>query len=164
MIYLKTYFVFADKKLNDILINFSFLFASHFMSLFGSPTSNKIVLLIHEKSLGIQDSKSKSLVTFQRNWEILKNWLNWLFTNSNLDDKSDLSWLTTVVLNYFFYIKVSIDNNVLTLAQLSYIWLSFGVFMFLSSFFFLDWKFPLLNLPYKFDTKFEKVSMPKIHG
>ena len=62
------------------------------------------------------------------------------------------------------FVKVLIDSNKLTLSQLSYIWLSFGLIMFLSSFLFLDWKFNLFNLPYNFDTKFEKIPLAKIHG
>ena len=36
--------------------------------------------------------------------------------------------------------------------------------MLVSSFLFLDWKFPILNLPYKFDTKFENASVEIIKG
>ncbi|CAF3078445.1 unnamed protein product [Rotaria sp. Silwood2] len=48
------------------------------------------------------------------------------------------------------------DADKITLQQLSYIWMSFSVLMLISSFLYLDWRFPILNLPYRFDTKFEK--------
>lgn len=52
--------------------------------------------------------------------------------------------------------KVLIDAKKISLQQLSYIWISFTVLMLISSFMFLDWRFPILNLPYHFDTKLEK--------
>ncbi|CAF4029564.1 unnamed protein product, partial [Rotaria sordida] len=39
---------------------------------------------------------------------------------------------------------------------LSYIWISFSILMLISSFIYLDWRFPILNLSYQFDTKLEK--------
>ncbi|CAF2630325.1 unnamed protein product [Rotaria sp. Silwood2] len=48
------------------------------------------------------------------------------------------------------------DADKITLQQLSYIWMSFSVLMLISSFLYLDCRFPILNLPYRFDTKFEK--------
>lgn len=36
--------------------------------------------------------------------------------------------------------------------------MSIGVLLFCSSFLFLDWTFPILNLPYKFDTHLEENS------
>ena len=45
--------------------------------------------------------------------------------------------------------KVIVDKDLLTLKQLSYIWMSFGAIMIFTSFLFLDWNFPVLNLPYK---------------
>jgi hypothetical protein len=53
------------------------------------------------------------------------------------------------------FLKVLIDNGKLELYTLSYIWLSFGLLMFLTSFLFLDWKYSFLNLPYKFDVQLE---------
>jgi hypothetical protein len=44
----------------------------------------------------------------------------------------------------------------ITLQQLSYIWISFSVLLLISSFIFLDWTFPILNLPYRFNTELEK--------
>ncbi|CAF3525400.1 unnamed protein product [Rotaria sp. Silwood1] len=52
--------------------------------------------------------------------------------------------------------QILIHNNKSSLSQLSYIWMSFGALMFFSSFLFLDWKFPILNLGYTFDTKLEQ--------
>ncbi|CAF3837706.1 unnamed protein product [Rotaria magnacalcarata] len=49
-----------------------------------------------------------------------------------------------------FQVMSIINKNLLTLSQLSYIWLSFGALLLLSSFLFFDWKFAVLNLPYKF--------------
>lgn len=60
--------------------------------------------------------------------------------------------------------KVLIDNNKLTLSQLSYIWMSFGILMFFSSFLFLDWKFSILNLNYKFNTTLEQTKSIPIDG
>lgn len=62
------------------------------------------------------------------------------------------------------FLQVLIDNNKLTLSQLSYIWMSFGVLMFFSSFFFLDWKFPILNLGYSFDTTLEQTKTTSADG
>ncbi|CAF5037837.1 unnamed protein product, partial [Rotaria sp. Silwood1] len=45
--------------------------------------------------------------------------------------------------------QILIHHNRITLPILSYIWLSFGALLLISSFLFLDWKFPILNLPYK---------------
>jgi hypothetical protein len=44
----------------------------------------------------------------------------------------------------------------ITLQQLSYIWTSFSVLLLISSFIFLDWTFPILNVPYRFNTELEK--------
>ncbi|CAF0909863.1 unnamed protein product [Rotaria sp. Silwood1] len=57
------------------------------------------------------------------------------------------------MVNFF---QILIHNNKSSLSQLSYIWMSFGALMFFSSFLFLDWKFPILNLGYTFDTKLEQ--------
>ncbi|CAF1178002.1 unnamed protein product [Rotaria sp. Silwood1] len=57
---------------------------------------------------------------------------------------------------WYSVFQVLIDSDKLTLSQLSYIWMSFGALMFFSSFLFLDWKFPILNLGYTFDTKLEQ--------
>ncbi|CAF2769945.1 unnamed protein product [Rotaria sp. Silwood2] len=57
---------------------------------------------------------------------------------------------------WYSIFQVLIDAKKITLQQLSYIWMSFGVLMLISSFVFLDWRFPILNLPYQFDTKLEK--------
>jgi len=56
---------------------------------------------------------------------------------------------------WFSIFQMLIDNNRLTLSQLSYIWLSFGFVMFVSSFLCLDWNFKWLNLPYQFDIQLE---------
>ncbi|CAF1222983.1 unnamed protein product [Rotaria sordida] len=61
---------------------------------------------------------------------------------------------------WYSIFQVLIDARKITLQQLSYIWMSFGVLMFISSFMFLDWKFPILNLPYQFDTKLETKKIP----
>ncbi|UJR13126.1 hypothetical protein I4U23_000150 [Adineta vaga] len=65
---------------------------------------------------------------------------------------------------WYSVFQVLIDNNKLTLSQLSYIWMSFGILMFLSSFLFLDWKFPILNLEYKLDTKLERMETISTNG
>ncbi|CAF3651966.1 unnamed protein product [Rotaria sp. Silwood1] len=57
---------------------------------------------------------------------------------------------------WYSVFQILIDNGKLTLSQLSYIWMSFGIFMLFSSFEFLDWKFQILNLGYTFDTKLEQ--------
>ncbi|CAF4972696.1 unnamed protein product, partial [Rotaria sp. Silwood1] len=57
---------------------------------------------------------------------------------------------------WYSIFQIIIDNNLLTLSQLSYIWMSFGVLLFLSSFLFLDWKFSILNLPYKFQQELDE--------
>lgn len=50
---------------------------------------------------------------------------------------------------------MTIDGGRLKLSDLAYIWLGLGFLMFVTSFLFLDWRFPLLNLPYKFDVHLE---------
>ncbi|CAF1442875.1 unnamed protein product [Adineta ricciae] len=50
---------------------------------------------------------------------------------------------------WYSIFQVIVDKNLLTLTQLSYIWMSFGGIMIFTSFLFLDWNFPVLNLPYK---------------
>ncbi|CAF1583015.1 unnamed protein product [Rotaria sp. Silwood1] len=57
---------------------------------------------------------------------------------------------------WYSIFQILIDAQKITLQQLSYIWMSFGVLMLVSSFVFLDWSFPLLNLPYQFNTTLEK--------
>ncbi|CAF1210015.1 unnamed protein product [Rotaria sordida] len=57
---------------------------------------------------------------------------------------------------WYSIFQILIDAKKITLQQLSYIWISFSVLMLISSFIFLDWKFPILNLPYQFDIKLEK--------
>ncbi|CAF3952082.1 unnamed protein product [Rotaria sordida] len=57
---------------------------------------------------------------------------------------------------WYSIFQILIDAGKITLQQLSYIWMSFDALMLISSFLFLDLKFPILNLPYKFDTKLEK--------
>ncbi|CAF0951989.1 unnamed protein product [Adineta ricciae] len=57
---------------------------------------------------------------------------------------------------WYSIFQVLIDNGKITLSQLSYVWMSFGALMFISSFLFLDWKFPILNLGYTMDTKLEQ--------
>ncbi|CAF0855764.1 unnamed protein product [Didymodactylos carnosus] len=52
---------------------------------------------------------------------------------------------------------VLIDSGRSTLKTLSFIWMTFGILMFGSSCLFMDWKFPLLNLPYKFDSRLEEI-------
>ena len=54
-----------------------------------------------------------------------------------------------------FLWQTLIDNHGFELSSLSYIWLSFSVLMFLTSFLFLDWNYSFLNLPYKFDVQLE---------
>ncbi|CAF1453618.1 unnamed protein product [Adineta steineri] len=64
---------------------------------------------------------------------------------------------------WYSIFQTLIDAGKITLQQLSYIWMSFGVLLFISSFVYLDWKFPILNLPYKFNTKLEKkITAPAI--
>ncbi|CAF0942748.1 unnamed protein product [Didymodactylos carnosus] len=64
---------------------------------------------------------------------------------------------------WYSIFQVSIDAGKITLQQLPYIWTSFGVLMLISSFVFLDWRFPILNLPYQFDTKLgKKTVLPRI--
>jgi len=52
-------------------------------------------------------------------------------------------------------LKVLINNGKLELYTLSYIWLSFGLLMLLTSFLFLDWKYSFFKLPYKFNIQLE---------
>ncbi|CAF1276087.1 unnamed protein product [Rotaria sordida] len=59
---------------------------------------------------------------------------------------------------WYSVFQVLIDNDKLTLSQLSYIWMSLGGLMLFSSFLFLDWKFPILNLGYAFDTELEQTT------
>lgn len=53
---------------------------------------------------------------------------------------------------------MSIDGGGITLKYLSYIWMSFGLLMVITSFMYLDWKFSWLNLPYQFNTKQERTN------
>ncbi|CAF3896288.1 unnamed protein product [Rotaria magnacalcarata] len=57
---------------------------------------------------------------------------------------------------WYSIFQVLIDAGKISLQQLSYIWLSFGVLMLISSFLYLDWRFPILNLPYHFGGKSEE--------
>ncbi|UJR12570.1 hypothetical protein I4U23_016746 [Adineta vaga] len=66
---------------------------------------------------------------------------------------------TSATLWYSIFQKL-IDARKITLQQLSYIWMSFGILMLISSFIFLDWRFSILNLPYQFNTKLEKKALP----
>ncbi|CAF4848777.1 unnamed protein product [Rotaria sp. Silwood1] len=65
---------------------------------------------------------------------------------------------------WYSVFQILIDNGKLTLSQLSYIWMSFGIFMLFSSFEFLDWKFQILNLGYTFDTKLEQTKTVTIEN
>ncbi|CAM4866798.1 unnamed protein product [Rotaria socialis] len=56
---------------------------------------------------------------------------------------------------WFSVFQVLIDNGKMELSHLAYIWLAFGLIMFLTSFLFLDWKYSFLKLPYKFDIHLE---------
>ncbi|CAF1305896.1 unnamed protein product [Rotaria sordida] len=56
---------------------------------------------------------------------------------------------------WFSVFQVLVDNKRLELSHLAYIWLAFGLLMFITSFCFLDWKYSFLNLPYKFDVQLE---------
>ncbi len=60
-------------------------------------------------------------------------------------------------------LKVLIDNQLVTLPTLCYIWMSFGSIMLVTSFLFLDWKFHILNLPYQYHTDSEE-SVEKTDG
>ncbi len=42
--------------------------------------------------------------------------------------------------------------------------MSFGILTFFSSFLFLDWKFPLLNLGYEYDTTLEQTKTKSVDG
>lgn len=44
----------------------------------------------------------------------------------------------------------------ISLKNLSFIWTSFALLLFVSGFLFLDWTFPCLNLPYQFNRTLEK--------
>ncbi|CAF1434745.1 unnamed protein product [Adineta ricciae] len=59
---------------------------------------------------------------------------------------------------WFSVFQRLIDDGRITLEHLSYIWMSFGLLMLISSFLFLDWKFTLWNLPYGTDVKLEQPS------
>lgn len=52
-------------------------------------------------------------------------------------------------------IQVIIDGGYCSLSTLSYIWLSFGLIMFITSFLFLDWTYSYINLPYKYSNELE---------
>ncbi|CAF4769593.1 unnamed protein product [Rotaria sp. Silwood1] len=56
---------------------------------------------------------------------------------------------------WFSIFQAIIDNEILELSHLAYIWLAFGLLMLITSFLFLDWKYSFLNLPYKFDVQLE---------
>ncbi|CAF1119660.1 unnamed protein product [Rotaria sordida] len=60
------------------------------------------------------------------------------------------------VIGWLALALVKSDKNKLSLSQLSYIWMSYGIVMFFSAFLFLDWKFPILNLGYTFDSKLKQ--------
>ncbi|CAF1661306.1 unnamed protein product [Adineta ricciae] len=60
---------------------------------------------------------------------------------------------------WFTIFQILIDNNKISLRQICFIWASFGVLLLISSFLFLDWKFPFLNLSYQFDTKQDEITM-----
>ncbi|CAF1274177.1 unnamed protein product [Rotaria sp. Silwood1] len=64
---------------------------------------------------------------------------------------------------WYSIFQVLIDARKITLQQLSYIWLSFGVLLLISSFLYVDWTFPILNLPYQFDTKLEEKKVSSIN-
>ncbi|CAF2755904.1 unnamed protein product [Rotaria sp. Silwood2] len=53
---------------------------------------------------------------------------------------------------WFSIFQVLITDNRISLKVLSIIWTTFGVIMFVTACFFMDWKFQFLNLPYKFAT------------
>ncbi|CAF1363219.1 unnamed protein product [Adineta steineri] len=56
---------------------------------------------------------------------------------------------------WFAIFQVLVDGDYVGLNTLSYIWLSFGFLMFLTSFLFLDWNYSYWNLPYKFNIELE---------
>ncbi|CAF4104524.1 unnamed protein product [Rotaria sp. Silwood2] len=79
------------------------------------------------------------------------------YASSNYFSKSSPILLTLLIGSgssssiWYSIFQVIVDHNLLTLSQLSYIWMSLGALLFLSSFLFLDWKISILNLPYKFN-------------
>ena len=52
--------------------------------------------------------------------------------------------------------QMFIDANRITLKQISFIWMSLGFLMGITTFLNLDWKFDRWNLPYQFDTTLER--------
>ncbi|CAF3259592.1 unnamed protein product [Rotaria sp. Silwood2] len=79
------------------------------------------------------------------------------YASSNYFSKSSPILLTLLIGSgssssiWYSIFQVIVDHNLLTLSQLSYIWMSLGALLFLSSFLFLDWKISILHLPYKFN-------------
>ncbi|CAF1279841.1 unnamed protein product [Adineta ricciae] len=57
---------------------------------------------------------------------------------------------------WFSIFQRLIDDGHATIGHLSYIWMSFGVLLFVSAFLFLDWKFTLCKLPYGTNVTFEE--------
>ncbi|CAF1194103.1 unnamed protein product [Adineta ricciae] len=57
---------------------------------------------------------------------------------------------------WFSIFQRLIDDGHATIGHLSYIWMSFGVLLFVSAFLFLDWKFTLCKLPYGTNVTFEQ--------
>ncbi|UJR11903.1 hypothetical protein I4U23_016081 [Adineta vaga] len=56
---------------------------------------------------------------------------------------------------WFAIFQTLIDKEYFELKTLSYIWLSFGLLVFFTSFLFLDWNYSLANLSYQFDIQLE---------
>ncbi|CAF1335363.1 unnamed protein product, partial [Rotaria sordida] len=78
------------------------------------------------------------------------------FTKSRAFVSALFAGACTSATMWYSIFQVLIDARKVSLQQLSYIWLSFGVLLLISSFLYLDWTFPILNLPYQFDTKLEE--------
>ncbi|CAF1117414.1 unnamed protein product [Adineta steineri] len=83
------------------------------------------------------------------------------YTSSNYFSKSKafvsalFAGACTSATIWYSIFQTLIDAHTVTLKELSFIWMSFSVLMLISSFIFLDWTFPVLNLPYHSDTKME---------
>ncbi|CAF1294440.1 unnamed protein product, partial [Adineta steineri] len=64
---------------------------------------------------------------------------------------------------WFAIFQVLVDGDYVGLNTLSYIWLSFGLLMFLTSFLFLDWNYSYWNLPYKFNIELESTNQNELN-
>ncbi|CAF3225742.1 unnamed protein product [Rotaria sp. Silwood2] len=84
------------------------------------------------------------------------------FTKSRAFVSALFAGACTSATMWYSIFQVLIDAGKISLQQLSYIWLSFGILMLISSFLYLDWRFSILNLPYQFDTKLEEKNVSSV--